>query len=150
MGYALRLVPDRSLIVGFMWGDVRSRDVIDGISNPGFDPAEGAALDTLMLLHPNAQLSELTPQAGMEIAHADRETYFGDGGGVAPTKLAVVCPNPLSLVTVRLIFGMADQISDYDEERATFEDLDDALKWLGRVEADLPGQLQQMAGEIMR
>ncbi|MDW3208123.1 MAG: hypothetical protein R8L07_21525 [Alphaproteobacteria bacterium] len=150
MGYALRLVPDRSLIVGFMWGHVASRDVIDGISNPGFDPSEGVTLDTLMLLHPNAQLSELTPQAGMEIAHVDRETYFGDGGGVAPTKLAVVCPNPLSLVTVRLIFGMAEQISDYDEERATFEDLDEALKWLGRVEADLPGQLQQMAREIMR
>lgn len=150
MGYALRLAPDRSLVVGFMWGTVRSQDMIDEIRNPGFEPSLATNLDTLILLDPMAQLSELTPQAGMEIARADRETYYIQRIRAAPVKLAVVCTNPHSLVTMRLIFGMTDQIADYEEERATFESLDEALKWLDRMEGHLPEQLQKMSQEIMR
>ncbi|WP_421874997.1 hypothetical protein [Pacificispira sp.] len=156
MSYVLRLAIDRTLIVGFMWGHVNPDDILSGIRNPEFDPAEAASLDTLILVDPDARLSDLTPQVGREIALADKETYFSESDQLRhlPVKLAVVCPNPVSLVTMRLLFGMTDQIADYDEDRQTFEDMESALTWLDRPEPDRGAQLideaRRMTGAFTR
>ncbi len=156
MSYVLRLAMDRTLIVGFMWGHVDPDVMLDGIRNPGFDPSDAAALDTLILVDPEVSLSDLTPQAGRKIALADKETYFPESDDLRhlPVKLAVVCPNPVSLVTMRLLFGMTDQIADYDEDRKTFDNLEAALTWLDRPEPDRGVQLideaRRMTGAFTR
>jgi hypothetical protein len=143
MAFLFRTHPPADLMVGWGWGRITASEIVDAArALPGL-PGYRARLDRLTIIHPEAQLSEMAPEALRDVREALRgyDRLPAVDSREEPGRRyrsALVSSNVMAGFVLKLYGAYGNAEASPTGEFQVFETPEDALRWLGRDGLALP------------
>jgi len=138
MGYSLTTFKSHQILLELIWGELDPQEMEFTILNPRFDVRMTWGFDVISVIDCEADLNRLSPDAIARVLEADRIMFYPPERPACRTKFAGVCAPGINQLLLTYATTLSEYMNSGKEESNVFDDLEQAIRWLGRSESILP------------